>query len=318
MRTKLSGKKVLIFGGGGFIGSHLVKHLCKESCQINIISRDTKKNLPLFFANEPGQIKIKKINTFNQQEVDNLVDGCDIIFNLIGILAESKKNKFDFVHCKIPEMIAKSAQKKNIRNFIHISALNVNKIHSSSYANSKFLGEKKIREIFPNSLIIRPGVVFGKGDNFTNFFSSISNFSPFLPLIGTPEINFSNGILKSFNFTKRVKFQPLYVGDLVKFMIHVYHEKNKIYDLVGPVVKSFAEIFDVILKHQGKKRIYLPLPFFAAKIIAFFLENLPNPLLTRDQINLLRHDSVSAKGLVNLKKVVKNPASMETIVKNYL
>ena len=318
MRTKLSGKKVLIFGGGGFIGSHLVKHLCKESCQINIISRDTKKNLPLFFANEPGQIKIKKINTFNQQEVDNLVDGCDIIFNLIGILAESKKNKFDFVHCKIPEMIAKSAQKKNIRNLIHISALNVNKIHSSSYANSKFLGEKKIREIFPNSLIIRPGVVFGKGDNFTNFFSSISNFSPFLPLIGTPEINFSNGILKSFNFTKRVKFQPLYVGDLVKFMIHVYHEKNKIYDLVGPVVKSFAEIFDVILKHQGKKRIYLPLPFFAAKIVAFFLENLPNPLLTRDQINLLHHDSVSAKGLVNLKKVVKNPASMETIVKNYL
>ena len=318
MRTKLSGKKVLIFGGGGFIGSHLVKHLCKESCQINIISRDTKKNLPLFFANEPGQIKIKKINTFNQQEVDNLVDGCDIIFNLIGILAESKKNKFNFVHCKIPEMIAKSAQKKNIRNLIHISALNVNKIHSSSYANSKLLGEKKIREIFPNSLIIRPGVVFGKGDNFTNFFSSISNFSPFLPLIGTPEINFSNGILKSFNFTKRVKFQPLYVGDLVKFMIHVYHEKNKIYDLVGPVVKSFAEIFDVILKHQGKKRIYLPLPFFAAKIVAFFLENLPNPLLTRDQINLLRHDSVSAKGLVNLKKVVKNPASMETIVKNYL
>ena len=318
MRTKLSGKKVLIFGGGGFIGSHLVKHLCKESCQINIISRDTKKNLPLFFANEPGQIKIKKINTFNQQEVDNLVDGCDIIFNLIGILAESKKNKFGFVHCKIPEMIAKSAQKKNIRNFIHISALNVNKIHSSSYANSKFLGEKKIREIFPNSLIIRPGVVFGKGDNFTNFFSSISNFSPFLPLIGTPEINFSNGILKSFDFTKRVKFQPLYVGDLVKFMIHVYHEKNKIYDLVGPVVKSFAEIFDVILKHQGKKRIYLPLPFFAAKIVAFFLETLPNPLLTRDQINLLHHDSVSAKGLVNLKKVVKNPASMETIVKNYL
>ena len=90
---------------------------------------------------------IKKINTFNQQAVDNLVDGCDIIFNLIGILAESKKNKFEFVHCKIPEMIANSAQKKNIRNLIHISALNVNKIHSSSYANSKFLGEKKIREI---------------------------------------------------------------------------------------------------------------------------------------------------------------------------
>ena len=317
MRTKLSGKRVLIFGGGGFIGSHLVKHLCKESCQINIVTRDTKKSPSLFFASEPGQVKIKKINKFNQQEIDNLIDGSDIIFNLIGILAESRNTKFNFVHCKIPEMIAHSAKKKRVRNFIHISALNVNKIRSSSYANSKFLGENTIKEIFPNSLIIRPGVVFGKGDNFTNFFSFISNFSPFLPLIGTPDIKFSKGILNVFDFTKKVKFQPLYVGDLAKFIIGVHHEKNKTYDLVGPVVKDFGEIFDVILKHQGKSRIYLPLPFFIAKIVAFFLEILPKPLLTRDQVKLLHYDSVSTKGLINLKKIVKNPASMETIVKNY-
>ena len=149
-------------------------------------------------------------------------------------------------------------------------------------------------------------------------FSFLSKFSPVLPMIGTPRVNFSDGILNILDFTKKVKFQPLYVGDLVKFLIEKHHEKNRTYELVGPVVKNFAEIFDVILKHQGKKRLYLPLPFFVAKIIAFFLELFPGPLLTRDQINLLHYDSVSAKGLANLKKVIKNPASMETIVKSYL
>ena len=192
-------------------------------------------------------------------------------------------------------MIAKSAKKNKVSNLIHVSALNVNKIKTSTYARSKYLGEVKVREIFSNSLIIRPGVVFGKGDNFTNFFSFLAKFSPVLPIIGTPSVKFSQGIFNVFDFSKKVKFQPIYVGDLVKFIIEKYHEKNKEYDLVGPVIKNFTEIYDVILNHQGKKRFYVPLPFFLANIIAFFLENLPKPLLTQDQINLLHYDSVSTK-----------------------
>ena len=173
-------------------------------------------------------------------------------------------------------------QKKNkVSNLIHVSALNVNKIKTSTYARSKYLGEVKVREIFSNSLIIRPGVVFGKGDNFTNFFSFLAKFSPVLPIIGTPSVKFSQGIFNVFDFSKKVKFQPIYVGDLVKFIIEKYHEKNKEYDLVGPVIKNFTEIYDVILNHQGKKRFYVPLPFFLANIIAFFLENLPKPFLRK-------------------------------------
>ena len=237
---------------------------------------------------------------------------------MIGILAESKKNKFEFVHSKIPEMIANSAKTNKIRNLIHISALNVDRIKTSKYAISKKLGERKISEIFPNAIIARPGVVFGKGDNFTNFFSSLSRYSPFLPIIGTPNIEFSSSLLRVLDFSKKVKFQPLYVGDLVKFLISVCLKKNQTYDLAGPFVKTFTEIFDIILNHKKRKRIYLPVPFFQAKILAFFLELLPNPLLTRDQINLLKYDSVSNKGLTNLLKFVDNPASMETIIKNYL
>ncbi len=318
MRSNLSGKKVVIFGGTGFIGSHLVKSLCKEACQIQIISRSPKSNQPHFFANDPGQIEVINITEFTQEKVNSVTYDSDIIFNLIGILAESKKNKFEFVHTIIPEMIAKAAKTNKIRNFIQISALNVDTIKNSTYALSKNLGEVKVNEIFPNAVIVRPGVVFGKGDNFTNFFSSLSIYSPFLPIIGTPNINFSSNLLRIFDFSKKVKFQPLYVGDLVKFLLHICLKKNKTYDLAGPFVKSFSEIYDIILNHKQRKRIYLPVPFFQAKILAFFLELLPNPLLTRDQINLLKYDSVSNKGLTNLLKVVDNPASMETIIKSYL
>ena len=318
MGRNLSGKKVVIFGGTGFIGSHLVKNLCKEACQINIISRSPKSSRSFFFANDPGQIEVTNINEYTQDNINLVTQNCDVIFNLIGILAESQKYKFEFVHSKIPEMIANAAKNNKIRNLVHISALNVDRIKNSKYAISKNLGEKKINEVFPNAVIVRPGVVFGKGDNFTNFFSALSRFSPFLPLIGTPKIDFSNGLMRILDFSKKVKFQPLYVGDLVKFLLNICLKKNKVYDLAGPFIKSFSEIYDIILNHKQRRRIYLPLPFFQAKILAFFFELLPNPLLTRDQINLLKYDSVSHKGLTNLLKVVDNPASMETIIKTYL
>ena len=317
MSSSLRGKKVVIFGGNGFIGSHLVNYLCNESCQVKIVSRQEKVNKKFFFGSEPGQVTLEKIK-YNEQYIDKVTEGCDIIFNLIGILYESKTSSFNFAHNEIPIMIGKSARKNKVRSLIHISALNVNKITNSNYAYSKSLGEAGIKKHFPEAIIVRPGVVFGKGDNFTNFFCNMSKFSPFLPLIGTPKIDLSKNLISIFNFKKRVKFQPLYAGDLSKFLINVTNKKNKIYDLVGPSVLSFNEIFDLILKFKKRKRFYIPVPFFEAKILAFFLEFFPKPLLTRDQINLLQHDSVSSKGLSNLKSVVKNPVGIETAISKYL
>ena len=318
MNSSLSGKKIVIFGGSGFIGSHLVSRLCEEACQIHIVTRGLNNSNNFFFANDPGQVNFEQIDSYNQENINKKVEGCDIVFNLIGILAENKKCKFNFVHTQIPEMIASAVKKKGVRNFVHLSALNVNKIKDSDYAKSKYAGELKIREIFPNSIIVRPGIVFGRGDNFTNFFSNMSKFSFALPLIGTPEITLSENNLPNINFKKKVMFQPIYVGDLVHFLVCISTKKNKIYDLAGPFVKSFDQIFDVILDHTKRKRIYIPIPFFLAKILAFFLEILPNKPLTQDQVRLLMYDSVSNKGLRNLNDFVKTPASLETIVKNYL
>ena len=317
MNEKISGKKVVVFGGKGFIGSHLVNLLCKNSCQVDIITRDDDNKLDFFLGSEPGQVRVKKIEEFSETKLDHFVKNADIVFNLIGILYETKKNTFSDVHVNIPREIADAAKKNGVRNFIHLSALNIENSVTSSYSNSKLSGEEVVKEKFPNCVILRPSVVFGKRDSFTNFFLSMSNFSPFLPLIGTPEIK-KKGLIPVLNFAKKVKFQPIYVGDLVSFMINTCLLKKKIFELSGPTVQSFDEIFDIILKVKKRKRLYVPIPFFIARVLAFFMEMIPNPPLTRDQVRLLKYDNISSKGFDNLKKVVKNPSSLKTIAETYL
>ena len=317
MNIKISGKKVVIFGGTGFIGSHLANILCRNACQVDIITRSNKKKLDFFLGNEPGQVRIIKIESFKKDFLDDLIEGADIVFNLIGILYETKTNSFENIHVDIPREIASSASRVGVRNLIHLSALNIEKSTESVYASSKLRGESAVKEKFSGCVIVRPSVVFGKRDNFTNLFYKMSKISPILPLIGSPEIKFRS-FLPSINFNKKVKFQPVYVGDLVLFLINICIQKKKLFEISGPIIQSFDQIFDAILDSKSKKRIYIPVPFFFANILAFIFEFLPYPLLTRDQVRLLHKDNVSSKGLANLKQFVKNPSSLRSIVGSYL
>ena len=178
-------------------------------------------------------------------------------------------------------------------------------------------GEEGVKSEFPDTVIVRPSVVFGKRDGFTNLFSDMSKFSPFLPILGTPAISRKN-LVPKIDFDQKVKFQPVYVGDLVKFLVNTCTFKKKTYDIAGPTIQSFEQIFKIILSVKNRKRFLIPIPFFIAKVMAFFFEFFPKPPLTRDQVTLLKVDSVSAKGYQNLKTHVKNPSSLKTIAPTYL
>lgn len=315
MRFEAQGKTIVIFGGTGFIGKQLISSLSKNACKIFLVTRKLNNHEEFRILAGIGQITIVNLNEFNENNLTELLSGCDIVINLIGILAENKNNSFTYVHEELPNLISKVAKKVNIKRFIHLSALGVNKVKNSKYALSKLNGENQVIQNFPDSIIIRPSVVFGANDSFVNLFNKIASFSPLLPIFGAPKL--TKSIFKSI-LSSRVKFQPVYVGDLAQFVIYILNFKSKIYDLAGPSIYSFDQIIRLILKIKGVKRILLPIPFPIASLIGHILEKLPFQILTSDQVKLMMHENISLKGLNNLKKIIKNPKTMEIILPTYI
>jgi len=318
MSISLNGKKILVFGGSGFIGKYLISKLSQFSCAIKVVSRNIKNAKNVKFLGNLGQIEMVKLNNFSEKSIADMINGSDIVINLIGILYENKFQRFDIIHSELPGIIGRASKLHAVSNLIHISALGVEKDMQSQYAKSKFLGEKNLKSEFPDAVILRPSVVFGKEDNFINLFAKISNFSPFLPIIGDPKIFLKNNFLPILNFSQGTLFQPLYVGDLAEFIIKTINHKSRIYNLAGPNILNFKEIIKIILKYKRIKRFCIPVPFIVANILASLIEKLPHPLLTRDQIKLLKTDNISKTGYSNLSNYVKNPKSLEVIVPTYI
>jgi NADH dehydrogenase len=277
---QLNNKIITIFGGSGFLGRHIVKSLAQSGATINILTRDPEKALFLKMAGSVGQINLIRGNISNTKLVEELVKNSHIIINAVGILFE--KRKFDFVntHAKFPETLAHAAQRYNIERFIHISALGCDVDTQSNYAKTKLAGETAILNTFPTATILRPSVIFGKEDNFFNQFAKMAKYSPFLPLIGGGK-----------NY-----FQPVYVGDIAKAINKILQNprtKGKIYELGGPDVVSFKQVLQYTSQTINRHPILLNIPFPIAKLIAYFMELLPTPPLTRDQVKSLQTDNVT-------------------------
>jgi len=238
--------------------------------------------------------------------LESIIDGCDAVINLTGILFEKRKRKFTRVHCDLPKQIAEICAEKNIKKLIHVSALGVDKA-TSKYAASKREGEKQILESYPAATILRPSVVFGPGDSFFNMFAKLSGFLPFFPLIGGG----------------KTKFQPVYVGDVAEAIQNaVVHNGDdftgKIYELGGPDTVSFKEIYQILLSEINRKRALVSVPWAVAKIQGFFFGFLPKPLLTVDQVRSLKTDNVMNDGALGLKDLGVESTAMKTILPRYL
>ena len=276
-------KNCLIFGGSGQIGRHLIRKLTKNDIRVTVVTRNIhQKSYIIKTQGNAGYIDVVEANIYNEKKIRLLFEKADVCINLIGILFEKKKgNTFYNIHTLFPTLLAKLAKEYNLKSFIHLSALGINDAKDSNYAKSKLEGEKNILNIFPLATILRPSVVFSVDDNFTTNFMTLLNRLPVFPL-------YYNG---------QTKFTPIHCSDLTDVIYHVISTSinSKIIECVGPEEISFKDIINKLLILIGKKRILMPMPLFLASITAKVFQLMPKPLLTEDQLRLLKYDNVLSK-----------------------
>jgi uncharacterized protein YbjT (DUF2867 family) len=294
-----------ILGGGGFIGRYLVRNLTKKNYRCIITTRKAFEKGYLKTQATPGAIELLDWNPNNFSELKEAIKNSDIVINLIGILYETRKQKFYNIHSSIPEAIAKICSESDVKKFIHVSAIGANENSKSLYQKSKHLGEAKAQSNFKNTVIIRPSVVCGTEDNFTNLFSKLS-ILPIIPIVG---INY--------------KFQPILVTDVADAITQAIETKDnegKIYEIGGPKVISFGDMVKSILKTINKKRFVASMPMPIAKIQSTITDLLPiPPILTKDQCEILSEaDNVVSNNHLTLKDLDINPLDVEEEMKKWL
>ena len=277
-------KNILVFGGSGQIGRNLIRKLTQKNHRVTAVTRNLhKKGYILKTQGNPGYIDIVEKNIFDEKHLAEIIKNKDICINLVGILFEKKNNTFNNIHINFPSILSKICKENNLEQFIHISALGIDSAKDSKYAQSKLQGENEIKKNFQEATIIRPSIVYSVDDNFSTNLMSLINNLPFFPV-------YHNG---------ETKFMPIHCSDLTEIILKIIEEKicSNTIECVGPDEINFKEILKILMKLTDKKKYIIPFPLPIAKITAKFFEFFPKPLLTIDQLNLLKYDNVLSGNL---------------------
>ena len=273
-------KNCLIFGGSGQIGRNLIRKLTKNNYKVTVVTRNIhQKSYIIKTQANAGYIDIVEANIFEEKKIRKLFEKSDICINLIGILFEKKRgNTFKNIHSVFPSLLSKLCKEYNFKQFIHISSLGINEAKDSIYAQSKLDGELNIQKNFPLATILRPSIVYSVDDNFSTSFMTLLNRLPIFPLY----------------YSGKTKFMPIHCSDLTDVILHIISNKinSKLIECVGPEEISFKKILENLLELIGKKRLLIPLPLPIANLSAKLLQLLPQPMLTEDQLRLLKYDNV--------------------------
>ena len=278
----MKAKNCLIFGGSGHIGRNLIRKLTKNNYRVTVVTRNIhQKSFIIKTQANAGYIDIVESNIYDENKIRELFKKASICINLIGILYEKKKgNSFKNIHSVFPSLLAKLSKEYNLKHFVHLSALGINEAKESNYAKSKLDGENNILKNFPLATILRPSVVYSVDDNFTTNFMTLLSRLPLFPI-------FYNG---------ETKFAPIHCSDLTDIIHHVISNNiySKVIECVGPEILTFKQILKKLLILINKNRILLPVPLKLAELQARLFELMPNPLITRDQLILLKYDNIAS------------------------
>jgi len=275
----MKGKNCLIFGGSGQIGRHLIRKLTKNDYKVTVVTRNIhQKGHIIKTQGNAGYIDIVESNIFNEAKIKSLFERADICINLVGILYEKKTSSFKNIHTIFPSLLAKLSKQNNLRHLIHLSALGINEAIDSDYAKSKLEGEKELLKNFSLTTILRPSVVYSIDDNFTTNFMTLLNRLPVFPL-------YYNG---------QTKFMPIHSSDLVDIIYNIISKNinSHIIECVGNETLTLKEIIEKLLNLIDKRRILLPVPLFFGKLSAKFFQLFPKPLITEDQLRLLKYNNI--------------------------
>ena len=299
---------VTVFGGSGFLGRHLTRALAREGYRVRPAVRRPDLAGHLQPLGRVGQIHAVQANLRYPESVEAAVRGADVVINLVAVLYERGKQTFEAVQQQGAHNVAQAAAAAGAR-LIHVSALGADPDSTAAYARTKAAGEAAVLGTVPDATIFRPSIMFGPEDDFFNRFGAMARMSPFLPLVGGGH----------------TKFQPVFVGDVAQAILRAVSGQAKggtIYELGGPEVKTFRQLMEYVLTVTERKRLLLPLPFGLAKLQAYFLQMLPTPLLTPDQVELLRSDNIVSQAAQNEGRTLAafgiEPAAFEAIVPSYL
>ncbi|MFK8253090.1 complex I NDUFA9 subunit family protein [Ancylobacter terrae] len=299
---------VTIYGGSGFVGRHVVRALARQGWRIRVAVRRPDLAGHLQPLGGVGQINMVQANLRYPVSVLRAAEGAEVVINLVGILHESGRQSFAAVQDFGARQVAAAAREVGAR-LVHVSAIGADAQSASAYARTKAAGEAAAFEAVPGAVVMRPSIVVGPEDDFFNRFAAMSRLSPFLPLIGGGA----------------TRFQPVFVGDVAAAVAHAvagHATPGATYELGGPEVFTFRELMELLLKEIGRKRLLLPVPFALADFKARFLELLPKPLLTRDQVKLLAHDNVVSEAAIAAGRTLEGlgiqPTALAAVLPGYM
>ena len=300
---------VTVFGGSGFVGTQAVRALARRGWRVRVAVRKPALAQDLRILGDVGQIQPVRCDITKPEDVANALRGADAAVNLVGILFETPGRGFKAEHVDGSRNIAEACVAAGVGRLVQMSAIGADTHSQADYGRSKGQAEAAVRELKPDAVILRPSIVFGNGDGFLNRFASMATMSPALPLIGGGE----------------TKFQPVWVGDVAEAVARAVVRTDaagRTFELGGPDVWSFKDILEYILRETGRQRLLAPLPFFAAETIGSIAEITAvvgiSPVLTRDQVLMLKTDNVVASGAEGLSALGVEATGLEAIAPSYL
>lgn len=303
-----TGKLVTIFGGSGFVGTQVVQKLARQGYRIRVAVRRPDLAGHVKPLGVVGQIQPIQANLRNMASVERAVQGADMVINLVGILYEGGRQRFRAVHTMGAKNVAAAAQRAGVTSLVHMSALGADSDSPSVSQQTKAMGEEEVLKHFPNAIIIRPSIIFGQGDGFFNLFGGLARLFPVLPLIGG-----------------KTKLQPVFVGDVAEALTMAAMgavKTGKIYELGGAEIETMRQLVERVLHESNRARPLIPVPLGLAKLKAMFLQLLPKPLLTVDQVEQMGIDNVVSAEAIKQKRTLAafgiEPVSMDAILPTYM